>query len=86
MDVDRDLLVIVVHVGKETLKNVLLDERSKVNIITKEKHIWLRMQIPLRAPYWLFIIDQNLVQWVVQIWNVKIHIHEIPNFITMTNI
>jgi hypothetical protein len=51
MDVDRGLLVIVVHVDKETLENVLLDGRSRVNLITKGKHVWLRMQISLPAPY-----------------------------------
>jgi hypothetical protein len=84
MDVNRGLPVIAIQVGKETLENVLLDRGSGVNLITEEERIRLGMQTPLPAPYRLRMADQVVVQPVGLIRNVRIHIHGIPYFITLT--
>jgi hypothetical protein len=55
-----------------------------MNLITEEECIRLGMQTPLPAPYRLCMADQAIVQPVGLIWNVRIHIHGIPYFITLT--
>jgi hypothetical protein len=69
-------------VGKETLET--LDGGSGVNLSTKEERIRLGMQTPLPTPYRLCMTDQAIVQPVGLIRNVKIYIHGIPYFITLT--
>jgi hypothetical protein len=53
VDADRGFLIIAVQVGKETLKNVLLDEGFGVKLIIEEESIWLG----LPAPYQLRMAD-----------------------------
>lgn len=62
MDVDIGLLLHTIQVGKETLENMLLDGGSKLNLIIKKEYIWLGIQTPLLAPYWLHMADQAVVQ------------------------
>ena len=84
VDVDRGLPIITIQVGKETLENVLLDEGSGANLIIEEERIWMGMQTPLPALYQLCMVNQVLAQPVGLIWNVRIYIHGIPYFITLT--
>jgi hypothetical protein len=51
--VDKGLYVVVVLVGKETLENVLLDNGSELNFITRKERSWLELQTPLLPAYWL---------------------------------
>jgi hypothetical protein len=51
VDMDKGLPVIAIHMGKETIENVLLDGGSRMNLITEEEVIWLGMQTPLPAPF-----------------------------------
>jgi hypothetical protein len=55
-----------------------------MNLITKEERIWLGLPTPLPAPYQLRMADQAIVQPVRLIRNVRIHVHGIPYFITLT--
>ena len=44
MDVDKCFPIIAVQVDKETLENVLLDRRSRMNLITEEEEFHLDCQ------------------------------------------
>jgi hypothetical protein len=45
------MVVIQIQIGKNTIKNVLLDGGTKVNIITEYFKLRLRLPKPKRAPY-----------------------------------
>ena len=55
-----------------------------MNLITEEECIWLGLPTPLPIPYRLHMVDQTVVQPVGLIKNVRIHIHGISYFITLT--
>ena len=82
--INRGLSVISVQVGNSTLKNVLLDGGSGVNLITEEEQIRLGLKEPSLAPYPLRMADQAVVEPVGLIRNVRIHIHGIPYIISLT--
>jgi hypothetical protein len=70
-------------VVKETLENVLLDGRSRVNLIIEEERIRLGMQIKFPALHRLHMVDQAIVQPIGINWNVRTHINGILFFIML---
>ncbi len=79
------MVVIQVHIGNNTIENVLLDGRSKVNIITKQLRLRLGLPKPKLAPYNLRMADQITTKPMGLIRNIKIYVHDIP-YITMFTI
>jgi hypothetical protein len=49
--IDPDMAIILVHVGKNIVKDVLLDGGSSVNTITKDLKKKLRLLLLKLAPY-----------------------------------
>jgi hypothetical protein len=88
IEVDNQMVVIQVQVGKNTIEDVLLDGGASVNIIIKKLRTKLGLPKPRLAPYHLTIIDQNMTKPLRTIKNLKIHIHGIPfvaTFIVLQN-
>jgi hypothetical protein len=74
--------------GKNTVKDVLLDGGSNVNIIIEDLKKKLRLLIPKCVLYTLRMANQNSTKLVGLIRNLKIHIHSILyaiTFIVMKN-
>jgi hypothetical protein len=84
IDVDRQLPILPMTIGIGTLQNVLLDGGSGVNMITEEERLRLGLPASQAAPYRLRMADQTVVEPVGLIRNIKIHIHGIPYFISLT--
>ncbi len=57
IEVDNQMVVIQVQVGKNIVKVVLLDGRANVNIITKNFITKLGLFKPRLAPYHLKMVD-----------------------------
>ena len=53
-------------------------------MITKEEQLQLGLPTPQAAPYRLRMVDQTMVEPVGLIRNIKIHIHGIQYFISLT--
>jgi hypothetical protein len=76
------MVVIQIQIGKNIIEDVLLDESSRVNIITKQLRLKLGLPKPKPAPYNLRMIDQTITKLVGLIRDLKIYVHGIP-YITM---
>jgi hypothetical protein len=55
--INSNMVIILVHVGKNIVKDVLLDGGSGVNIITKDLKKKLKLPILKLAPYTLRMAD-----------------------------
>jgi hypothetical protein len=49
--------IIQIHIGKNTIEDMLLDGSSKVNIITEQLRLRLGLSKPKHAPYNLRMVD-----------------------------
>jgi len=89
IEVDNRMAVIQVQVGKNTIKDVLLDGKASVNIITKNLKTKLGLSKPRLAPYHFEMVDLSMTIPLGIIKNLKIHINGIPyvaTFIVLQNI
>ncbi len=75
--VDNQMEVIQVQVGKNIVKDVLVDGRASVNIITENMKTNLGLPKPRLAPY-----HQSMIKLLGIIKNLKFHIHGIPYITT----
>lgn len=57
--INNHMAIIQVQVGKTTIENVLLDGRSKVNIITRQLKTKLGLPKPKPTLYNLSMVDQT---------------------------
>jgi tetrahydromethanopterin S-methyltransferase subunit G len=86
--VDNQMEVIQVQVGKNIIKDVLIDGGTSVNVIIKNLRTKLCLTKPRPTPYHLRMVDQNMTKPLGIIINLKIHIHGIPyiaTFIVLEN-
>jgi hypothetical protein len=84
IEVDNQMVDIEVHVRKNILKDVLLDGRASVNIITGNLKTKLGLPKPKLAPYHFKMANQSMTRPLRIIRNLKIHIHGIPYVTTFT--
>jgi hypothetical protein len=76
------MLVIHVQVGKNFIKDVLLDGGFGVNIIMEKMRVWLGMSKSKPAPYNLHVVYQTIAKPLCLIKDLKILVHEIPYAMT----
>jgi hypothetical protein len=76
------MAVIQVQIGNNTIKDVLLDGGSGVNIITKQLRLRLGLPKPKLAPYNLRMADQTTTKPVGLIKDLNIYVHGIPYITT----
>jgi len=87
--IDPHMDVIQVQVGKNMVEDVLLDGRSRVNIMTKELWNGLGFSNPKPTSNTLGMADQTITKPIGLIEDFKIHIHGISyiaTFIVMKKI
>ncbi len=82
IEVDKQMVVIQIQVGKNIVEDVLLDGRASVNIIIKNLIIKLGLPKPRLVPYHLRMVDQSMTKPIGIMKNLKIHIHGIPYIAT----
>jgi hypothetical protein len=75
---DNHMAIIHVQIGKNIVKNVLLNGRFNINIITKQLRLKLGLPKPKPTPYNLRTVDHTITKLVGLIHNVKTNIHDIP--------
>jgi hypothetical protein len=78
------MAIIQVQIGKNTLKDVLLDGGFGVNIITKQLKLKLGLPKPKLASYNLRMVYQTTTKLVGLIRDLKIYAHDIPYITTFT--
>jgi hypothetical protein len=76
------MLVIHVQVGKNFIKDVLLDGGFGVNIIMEKMRVWLGMSKSKPAPYNLHVVYQTIAKPLCLIKDLKILVHGIPYAMT----
>jgi hypothetical protein len=79
---DNHMAVIQVQIGKNTIKDVLLDGDFKGNIIIEQLRLRLGLPKPKPTPYNLRMVDQTTTKPVGLYKDLKIYVHGIP-YITM---
>ncbi len=72
------MAIIQVQVGKNTIGDVLLDGRSKVNIIIEQLKVKLGLPKPKPTPYNLHMANQTTTKLVGLIKDLKMYMHGIP--------
>jgi hypothetical protein len=80
--IDNHMVVIQVHIGKNTIEDVLLDGGSRINIITKQLRLRLGLPKPKPAPYNLKMANQSTIILMGLIRDLKIYVHGIPYITT----
>jgi hypothetical protein len=83
--IDNHMAVIQVQIGKNMIKDVLLNGGFGINIITKQLRLKLGLPKPKLAPYNLRMVDQTTSKLVVLIRDMQIYVHGIP-YLTMFTI
>jgi hypothetical protein len=78
------MVIIQVHIGKNTIKDVLLDGGFGINIITEQLRLRLGPK-PKPIPYNLKMVDQTTTKPMRLIKDLKIYVHEIL-YITTFNV
>jgi hypothetical protein len=76
------MVVILVHVGKNLIEDMLLHGGSRINIVIKNLWEKLSLLTPRLAPYILKMAYHTFTKLVRLIWDLKIHIHGIPYVVT----
>jgi len=76
------MAIIQIQIGKNTIKDVLLDGGCIINIITKQLRLKLGFLKPKPTPYNLRMADQTTTKLVGLIKDLNIYVHGIP-YITM---
>lgn len=74
MTIDPHMVIIHVHIGKNLVKDVLLDGEFGVNIITDDLWKKLGLPTPKHAPCTLQIVNQTLTKLMNLYKDLKIHI------------
>ena len=83
--IDKHIMpVISISIGKNIVDDVLLDGGSGVNIITEEERRKLGLPKPSPAPFNLKMANGTIAKPTGLLRDVKIHIHGIPNIVTLT--
>jgi len=88
IEVDNQMVIIQVQVGKNIIEDFLLDGKASVNIITQNLRIELGLPKPKPTPYHLIMAYQSMTKPLIIIKNLKIHIHGISyvaTFIILQN-
>jgi hypothetical protein len=81
---DLHMVVILVHVGKNLVKDVLVDGGCGINIIIKDCQKKLSLPTPRLTSYTLKMVDHTLTKPVRLIWDLKILVHGILYVVTIT--
>jgi hypothetical protein len=76
--------VISIHIGWNTIHDVLLDGGSGMNVMTVEERRHLGLAKPSLVPYNLKMADASIVKPVGLLRDIRIHIHNIPYTMTLT--
>ncbi len=84
IEVDNQMAIIRIQVGKNIVDDVLLDGGASVNIITENFKTKLSLPKPRLTPYHLKTANQNMTRPLRIIKNLKIHIQSIPYIATFT--
>jgi hypothetical protein len=84
VEVDNQMAIIQVQVGKNIVEDVLLDGGASVNIIIENLRTKLGLPKPRLAPYHPKMANQSTTRPLGIIRNLKIHIHGIPYVATIT--
>jgi hypothetical protein len=82
--IDNHMAIIQVQIGKNTIKDVLLDGGFRVNIIIEQLKLRLGFPKSKLAPYNLRMVDQTTTKPVGLLRNMKIYVHGIPYITTFT--
>jgi len=83
IELDNQMVVIQVQVGKNIVEDVLIGGGVSVNIITKDLRTKLGLFKPIQTPYHLKMADQNMTIPLGIIRNLKIHVPSIPYIATL---
>jgi hypothetical protein len=78
------MAIIQVQIGKNIIKDVLLDGGSRVNIIIEQLRLKLGLPKPKPTPYHLRMSNQIATKIVGLIKDLKICVHGIPYIIAFT--
>jgi len=84
VNTNNHMIVIQVQIGKKIVKNVLLNGRFNINIITEQLKLKLRLPKFKPVPYNLRMLHQTITKLVGLIHDVKTNVHDIPYVITFT--
>ncbi len=84
IEVNNQMVVIQVHMGKNIVEDVLIDGGASVNIIIENLKTKLGLPKPKLISYHLKMAYQNMTRHVGIIRNLKIHIHGILYIATFT--
>jgi hypothetical protein len=76
------MAMIHVQIGKNFIKDVLLDGGSRANIITENLKLQLGLSKPKPTPYNLCMANQTITKPLGLIKDLKILVHGIPYVIT----
>jgi len=71
IEVDNQMVVIQVQVGKNIIVDVLIDGGTSVNIITENLRTKLGLPEPRPAPYHLIMVNQSMTKPLEIIRNLK---------------
>lgn len=82
--IDLHMVIIKVHVGQILVDDVLLDRGSRTNIITEDLKKWLGVTFPQACSLYASNGGSKFDKPIRIIWDLKIHIHGIPNIATFT--
>jgi hypothetical protein len=82
MVLDHQTVVIVMHVEKNMVDDVLLDGRSKANAITYGLKQKLRLPPPQPTPFNLWMANSSFDKHLGIVPNIRIKIHGIPYIVT----
>ncbi len=82
IEVNNQMEIIQVQVGKNIVEDVSTNGKAIVNIITKNLKTKLGLSKPRRTPYHLRMANQRMTRPLGIIRNLKIHIHGIPYIAT----
>jgi hypothetical protein len=82
IEVNNQMAVIQVQVGKNIVEDVLINGRTSVNIIIKNLITKLGLPKPRPTPYHFRMANQNMTKPLRIIKKLKIHIHGIPYIAT----
>ncbi len=72
IEVDNQMVVIQIQVGKNIIENVLLDGGASVNIITENLRKKLGLLKPKPTPYHLRMADQTISNETISLLNIEV--------------
>jgi hypothetical protein len=84
MVVDHQMTIIVAHVRKNMVDDVLLDGRLGVNAIKYGLKQILKLPPPQPVPFNLLMVDFSFIKPVGIVPNIRIRIHGISSIVTFT--